>query len=99
MANMSWEPVNTFIEHLEPVREQDFETWFDSHWTPHYQKCLGAAKHVYIMEISLKESTSLETLKSNLIKHAKELGFHVEEFMDMAWPRAQQKFKTINDDE
>ena len=95
---MSWAPVNVFLDHLSPVKGREFEAWFGDHWIPHYQKCRDAAKHIYIIEISLEESDSLKSLETNLRKYADELDFDLEEFMEMALPRAKKKFREINGD-
>jgi len=95
---MSWPSVNAFLDHLEPVKGREFEAWFGDHWIPHYQKCLGAAKHIYIVDVSLEESDSLQSLETKLREHAAELGFDVDAFVEMAWPKAKKKFKEINGD-
>tara|TARA_B100000780_G_C21096785_1_gene442387 strand:+ start:469 stop:759 length:291 start_codon:yes stop_codon:yes gene_type:complete len=95
---MSWAPVNVFLDHLSPVKGQEFEAWFDTHWIPHYHKCRDAAKHIYIIDISLASSDSLKSLETNLRKHADELGFDLDEFMEMAWVRAKKKFNDMNGD-
>jgi hypothetical protein len=50
------------------------------------------------MEISLASADSLEELDTKLRANCKELAFDVDAFMELAWPRAMNKFLAINDD-
>lgn len=95
---MSWSAVNAFMEHLEPCNGQEFNEWFEKHWTIHHRRCVDAAKHIYIMEYSIQNARSLDDLNEHLRTNASELGFDIDAFMELAWPRAKKKFEEINDD-
>ena len=95
---MSWPAVNAFLDHLEPCTGQEFEEWFEKQWAIHYRRCANAAKHIYIMEHSIAEAGTLKELEEHLRANAHELGFDIDAFMELAWPRAKKKFEQINDD-
>jgi len=89
---MAWEAAQLFSEQMDTVGEMEFEEWWQNQWEKHYDRCEGIAKHVYIMEKSIKTATTQQQLRELMSAKCLEVGMAPEPFMTMAWPRALKKF-------
>ena len=96
--------VNRFLDHLGPVDNQLFDKWWQQQWRPHQQKCMDAAKNVYVVERAVATGGTLHNMRNTIKYCCTEVGLDYDEFMGDGWQHVKKKWedsrkKKINGDE
>lgn len=91
--------VNRFLDHLGPIDKQSFDQWWEQQWIPHQQKCINAAKHVYVVEHAVQSSRVSDNVNEVIQSACKEVGLDYDEFMEFGWGHIKKKIDKINDGE